>query len=61
MQFSITKPIILDQPTICQDVGGVILKVAREFSREKKPLFINVSTTGIPSKGKHWDVPMLFT
>lgn len=61
MQRSIKKPIVLDQPTICQDVGGVILKVARELASEKKPLFVNFSTTGIPSAGKPWDVPMMMT
>lgn len=61
MQRSIRKPIILDQPTICQDVGAVILKVARELAGEKKPLFVNFSTTGIPAAGKPWDVPMLLT
>lgn len=62
MQKSLKKPVILDQPTICQDVGKVILKVARELpASEKKPLFVNFSTTGIPAKGKPWDVPTLFT
>lgn len=61
MQKSLKKPVILDQPTICQDVGKVILKVARELNAEKKPLFVNFSTTGIPSAGKPWDVPTLFT
>ncbi|CZT23221.1 uncharacterized protein RCC_08932 [Ramularia collo-cygni] len=62
MQKSLKKPVILDQPTICQDVGKVILQVARDLpASEKKPLFVNFSTTGIPNPGKPWDVPTWFT
>ncbi|CAK1367964.1 uncharacterized protein RHO25_012833 [Cercospora beticola] len=65
LQWSLLKPVTIDQPTLCGDVTAAILKVARELSASspasRKPLFINVSTTGIPSEGKPWDVPVKFT
>lgn len=66
LQWSLFKPVTLDDPTVCQDVGKLVLKVARELSTKgsgssKKPLLINVSTTGIPSPGAPWDVPFWFT
>ncbi|KAM3414543.1 hypothetical protein BST61_g9702 [Cercospora zeina] len=64
LQWSLVKPVVIDQPTICQDVTAAILKLLRELSpssSSRKPLFINVSTTGIPSEGKPWDVPTKFT
>ncbi|KAI5358359.1 Putative NAD(P)-binding domain, NAD(P)-binding domain superfamily [Septoria linicola] len=64
-QWSFTKPFVLDQPTICQDVGATILQVSRDLATSSsdatKPLFINISTTGIPPEGRPWDVPFWFT
>ncbi|KAI6817636.1 hypothetical protein KC340_g14497 [Hortaea werneckii] len=63
-QWSLTRPFTLGDPTICQDAGQTILKALGELqsSKEegKKPILINVSTTGIPSPGCPRDVPLLF-
>ncbi|KAF2209926.1 hypothetical protein CERZMDRAFT_99983 [Cercospora zeae-maydis SCOH1-5] len=62
LQWSLVKPVIIDQPTLCQDVTATFSEVSRELSSSShKPVFINVSMTGIPSEGKPWDVPTKFT
>lgn len=64
LQWSLWKPVVLGDKTICQDVGATILSAAKEFASaggKKRPLFINISTTGIPSPGSPWDVPFWFT
>ncbi|KAI7278220.1 hypothetical protein KC345_g6104 [Hortaea werneckii] len=63
-QWSFRQPFTLGDPTICQDAGKTILIALGELesSKEerKKPILINVSTTGIPSPGCPRDVPLLF-
>lgn len=59
-QWSVTKPVTLTDPTICQDAGSTILSALAELRSSKKPFFVNVSTTGIPPKGCPRDVPLLF-
>ncbi|KAI7152486.1 hypothetical protein KC349_g8961 [Hortaea werneckii] len=64
-QWSLIQPFTLTDTTICQDAGLAILKALEELestSREKtkKPILINVSTTGIPSPNCPRDVPLLF-
>lgn len=64
-QWSLIQPFTLTDPTICQDAGRTILKALEELqstSQEetKKPILINVSTTGIPSPNCPRDVPLLF-
>lgn len=59
-QWSITKPVTLSDPTICQDTGKTILRALAELKSETKPFMINVSTTGIPPEGCPRDVPLLF-
>ncbi|RMY84270.1 hypothetical protein D0862_11458 [Hortaea werneckii] len=64
-QWSLLQPFTLTDPTICQDAGRTILKALEELEststgRTKKPILINVSTTGIPSPNCPRDVPLLF-
>ncbi|KAI9753350.1 MAG: hypothetical protein M4579_005208 [Chaenotheca gracillima] len=60
-QWSLRQPFSLDDPKVCQSAGSTILQALRELNSEKKPVMINVMTTGIPPEGKPWDVPKLFT
>lgn len=59
-QWSLTKPVTLNDPTICQDAGKTILQALEGLKSDKKPFFINVSTTGIPPNGCPRDVPLFF-
>ncbi len=63
MQWSIKDPIVQQDPTICQDTGSTILRALAELNPDEgqEPLMVNVSTTGIPPKGKKWDVPFAFS
>ncbi|EME39706.1 hypothetical protein DOTSEDRAFT_160161 [Dothistroma septosporum NZE10] len=65
LQWSLREPVTLTDRTICQDAGATIVKAARELTSTsagaQRPLFINVSTTGIPAPGSPWDVPFLLT
>jgi hypothetical protein len=63
LQWSLWNPIGMQDPTVCQDAGATILKALSELKPKEgqKPLMINVSTTGIPPKGKPWDVPWWFS
>ncbi|KAK5173711.1 uncharacterized protein LTR77_002392 [Saxophila tyrrhenica] len=60
-QWSVTEPIVQTDPKICQDAGARILQALEELKPVRKPLLVNVSTTGIPPQGKPWDVPRLFS
>lgn len=57
LRWSLTQPVTLDDPTICQDAGTTILEALQALNSTTKPLLISVSTTGIPPRGKPWDVP----
>ncbi|KAI7314488.1 hypothetical protein KC315_g11340 [Hortaea werneckii] len=64
-QWSLIQPFTLTDPTICQDAGKTILRALGELEstskeKTKKPILINVSTTGIPSPNCPRDVPLLF-
>ena len=61
LQWSLIRPVTLADPTICQDAGNTILQALSQLKPVKKPLLINVSTTGIQPEGKPRDVPLLFT
>ena len=61
LQWNLRMPVTLNDPTICQDAGKTILQALTQLKPTKKPLLINVSTTGIQPKGKPRDVPLLFT
>ena len=61
LQWSIVRPVVLTDTTICQDAGSTILQALAELQSAKKPTLINVSTTGIPPKGKPRDVPILYS
>lgn len=58
---SLTNPIVQQDPTICQDANATILQALSQLRSPTKPLMVNVSTTGIPPKGKPWDVPGAFS
>lgn len=62
LQWSIMKPVVLTDMTICQDAGATILRSLQELKpgAGNKPIFINISTTGIPPQGKPRDVPIAF-
>jgi hypothetical protein len=63
--WSFREPFVQQDPTVCQDAGKTILKALQEMKATTvsggKPLMVNVSTTGIPTKGKPWDVPWWFS
>lgn len=61
LQWSLLQPVTLDDPKVCQDVGATILKALEELKSPKKPIIVTILTTGIPPKGKPWDVPFLFS
>lgn len=61
LQWSFANPIVQQDPTICQDANTTILKALVALRSPTKPIMINVSTTGIPPKGKPWDVPWVFS
>ena len=58
--WSIWMPLVLTDPTICRDCGNTLLKALKELKPAKKPLLINISTTGIQPKGKPRDVPLAY-
>lgn len=63
-QCSLTQPITLDDPKICQEGMAVILRALRELRREaviaetQRPLLVTISTTGLSQKR---DVPIALT
>jgi hypothetical protein len=60
MQFSLSKPLLMDDPNICGDAVKTVLTALRELDSEGKlttrPLFTVISTTGLSKKR---DVPLL--
>ena len=60
LQWSFFQPVTLTDPTICQDAGATILAALQELKSAKKPILINVSTTGIQPSGMPRDVPIVF-
>jgi hypothetical protein len=63
-QCSLTTPVSLDDPTVCQEGMTTILRALRELRREaviaetQRPLLIAISTTGVSQKR---DVPIALT
>lgn len=60
LQWSLWRPVVLTDNTICQDAGSTILKALVQLKPVTKPTMINVSTTGIPPRGSPRDVPLSF-
>ena len=60
LQWSIMRPVVLTDSTICQDAVNTIISALDELKPVRKPILINVSTTGIQPKGMPRDVPLLF-
>lgn len=60
LRWSIISPVNLTDPTICQTAGATLLQALTELKPTKKPLLINVSTTGIWPKGMPSDLPLLY-
>ncbi|KAK4630954.1 Reductase pytE [Fulvia fulva] len=60
-QVSLTQPLGMTEPNICNSAGSTILRAASEphlqHTEHSKPLLVNISTTGIPAPGAPWDVP----
>ena len=63
-QCSLTHPVTLDDPTICQEGMTTILRALRELRREsviaetQQPLLVTISTTGL---SQNRDVPIALT
>lgn len=48
LQWSLWKPVVLDDPKTCQDAGRTVLQACHSLTTNmKKPLYVNISTTGI--------------
>ncbi|WPH05072.1 Hypothetical protein R9X50_00797100 [Acrodontium crateriforme] len=60
LQWSFWCPVTLQDPTICQSAGKTILAALQQLKPTKKPVMVNVMTTGIPPRGVPWDVPFAF-
>ena len=60
LQWSFWQPVTLTDPTICQDAGRTILQALTQLKPAKKPLLINVSTTGIAPQGMPRDIPLVY-
>ena len=64
LRMSLKQPVILDQPTICEDTCKTILSALRDLRREgtisenQKPTIVCISTTGLT---KARDVPLELT
>ncbi|KAK4541601.1 hypothetical protein LTR36_007898 [Oleoguttula mirabilis] len=58
--WSLWRPLIQPDATLCRDAVATILRALQQLKPSKKPLFINMTTTGISSPGKPRDVPVLF-
>ncbi|KXT08566.1 hypothetical protein AC579_8317 [Pseudocercospora musae] len=58
LQWSLWKPVVLDDPKTCQDAGRTVLQACHDLHPTKKPLYVNISTTGISRQSGHpEDVP----
>ncbi|EME80336.1 uncharacterized protein MYCFIDRAFT_212034 [Pseudocercospora fijiensis CIRAD86] len=61
LQWSLWKPVVLDDPKTCQDAGRTVLQACHQLTtttNTKKPLYVNISTTGISRHSSHpEDVP----
>lgn len=60
LQWSIRRPVFQPDATLCRDAVATILRALQQLKANKKPLFINMTTTGIQPEGKPRDVPLLF-
>lgn len=60
LRWSIVSPVTLTDPTICQTAGATLLQALTELNPAKKPLLIDVSTTGIWPKGMPSDLPLVY-
>ena len=58
LQWSLFRPVTLNDPTICQEAGATLLQALQEIKPTKKPILINVSGTGIKPDGGPRDVPL---
>ena len=59
LQWSLMRPVALTDPRICYDAGSTILQALTELKPVLKPLYIHISTAGIPPAGMPRDVPLL--
>ena len=60
LQWSIFRPVTLEDPTICADATETVLDVLAEVNSSTKPLVIVISTTGLHTTGAPRDLPFLF-
>lgn len=60
LQWSLMQPVGLVDPTLCEDAVSSALDALSSMKNYKKPLFIVLSTTGIPFPGAPRDVPLAY-
>ncbi|KAH9845341.1 NAD(P)-binding domain, partial [Teratosphaeria destructans] len=60
LQWSLRRPVVLTDRTVCQDAISTILEALRRLKSSIRPSLFTVSTTGISPKPKPRDVPLLF-
>lgn len=60
LQWSLTRPVVIQDATICEDAAKVLVQSVAKSHSAKKPLLVSVSTTGIEPAGKPRDVPFLY-
>ena len=58
--WSFRTPFTIADPDICKGAGATILQALEQLKPARKPFLINISTTGIPPKGKPRDVPLAY-
>ena len=65
LRASISTPVVIDQPTICEDMVKTLFTSldeiygSRTILESQKPTFVFISTTGITSRPAPDDVPLL--
>ncbi|KAF2769305.1 hypothetical protein EJ03DRAFT_327571 [Teratosphaeria nubilosa] len=59
LQWSLQRPVVLTDRTVCQDAISTILEALRQLKSSNRPSLFTVSTTGIPPTGKPRDFPLL--
>lgn len=58
LQWSITQPVVGKDPTLCAEAGAALLAALSQLQPSRKPLLINISTTGITHGPR--DVPLAY-
>ena len=59
-QWSLRKPLVATDGTICTDAVNTILRACQELNAEKKPVLVVVSTAGVQEAGKPRALPLAY-